>query len=84
MTLAEIEKSIAQYVHDNFVAGLCSGEYSSDDNLVDLGVMDSFGMVEIVGYLEKTYQIRLTDDDLTSTELMSINGMAQIVKRLQS
>jgi len=50
-----------------------------DQSLVELGYMDSFGVVDIVVFLEGQYSILIDDDEITKEKFGSINKMASLV-----
>lgn len=41
--------------------------------------MDSFGIIDIVTFLEGSYSIKINDDEITKEKFGSINKMAKIV-----
>ena len=49
-----------------------------DESLVELGLMDSFGVVEIISFLESKYQIKIEDEDITKEKFGSIRKMAAL------
>ena len=54
-------------------------EIPLNESLVELGYMDSFGIIDIVTYLEGSYSIKINDDEITKEKFGSINKMAKIV-----
>ncbi len=50
-----------------------------DESLVELGLMDSFGVVDIVLYIETKYQIQIHDDEITKEKFGSINKMVNLI-----
>ena len=56
-----------------------SGELSPDQDLFEAGVIDSFGQVELVGFLERNFQVHFTDEELMSPKMASLAGMAELV-----
>ena len=54
-------------------------EVPLDESLVELGYMDSFGVVDIVIYLEGRFEITINDDDITRERFGSIRKMAKLV-----
>jgi acyl carrier protein len=50
-----------------------------DASLLDQGLIDSTGVLEIVSYLESTFHITVEDDDMTSENLDSIEGISNFV-----
>jgi acyl carrier protein len=55
-----------------------------DAHLYESGLVDSAGVVELIAFLESTFQIRLDDDQVFSDEFTSINGIAAIVDAMIS
>ena len=54
---------------------------SSHTNLFVVGVLDSFGFVQLITFLEETYQIKFTDEELLGNQLNSLSNMVEIVSR---
>ena len=50
-----------------------------DESLVELGYMDSFGVVDIIIYLEKKYNINIEDEEINKEKFGSINKMSLLV-----
>ena len=76
-----IEQEIRQFITDNFLFGEPETQLSNDDSLLDQGIIDSMGVLELVTFLEDTYEIEIPDDELVPTNLDSINRMIQFVQR---
>jgi len=51
-----------------------------DQSLVELGYMDSFGVIDMVTFLEGYYSITINDDEITKEKFGSINKMAKLVE----
>jgi acyl carrier protein len=49
---------------------------SDHDSLIESGVVDSLGVLEIVTFLESTYGLVLTDADVVSENFISIAAIA--------
>ena len=52
-----------------------------DTNLIEAGMIDSFGVVELICYLEERFAVKFTDDDLLSSEIAVVSGMADLVQK---
>lgn len=76
----ELEHDIRTFVVENFLLGGGDG-LSSSQSLLDAGVIDSTGVLELVSFLEKTYRIRIDDEDLVPENLDCISSIARFVKR---
>jgi len=51
------------------------------DSLLESGIVDSLGILEIVGFLEKTYAITIADDDLVSENFETVTALSAFVAR---
>jgi D-alanine--poly(phosphoribitol) ligase subunit 2 len=56
-----------------------SSEISPDQDLFEAGVIDSFGQVELVGFLERSFKVHFTDEELMSPKMASLSGMTELV-----
>ena len=54
---------------------------ADDDDLIDKGLMDSLGVVNIGDYLEEQFDIRIAADEFTIENLGSISRVLAFVRR---
>ena len=52
-----------------------------DKSLVELGYLDSFGVVELVSFIEKKFNIEIYDDEITKEKFGSINKMIDLISK---
>jgi acyl carrier protein len=76
-----IEEEIRQFVLDNFLFGQTDGQLSNDDSFLEKGILDSTGVLELVSFLEKKYQIKIQDEELVPENLDSINKVVQFITK---
>lgn len=76
----EIVNIIADFVIKNKAPhGYDADSLPKDSSLVSLGILDSYGVIEIVEFLEDTWGISIMDDEVTTELMGSINKMAKLV-----
>ena len=63
---------------ENRVPGV---ELAPDENYVVKGVIDSFGIVELIEAIESQFAITFDQADMQSLELFSVDGLSSIVSR---
>lgn len=51
-----------------------------DQSLLEAGILDSFGIVEMMTYIESEFDIEIPDEDMTREKLGSIQKMALYVE----
>jgi len=67
-----IEQKIRDFIRDNFLMGEDDGNLSSNDSLLEKGIIDSVGILELVSFLEETFEIKVEDEELVPENLDSI------------
>jgi acyl carrier protein len=80
-TDASIRAVIVDYVISNFPSEYSDETLPLDQSLVELGVVDSFGVVELVTFLEENWSITIEDEDITRETMGSIIKMAALIQR---
>jgi acyl carrier protein len=55
-------------------------QLSDTDYLLESGMLDSQGMLEVVMFIEKEFSIGVSDEDLISENFQSINGIAAFIQ----
>lgn len=75
-----IEAKIRDYIRQNFLFG--SDEQISDEHsLLDAGIIDSTGAMELVSFLETEFEVTVSDRDLVPENLDSVSAIASFVTR---
>lgn len=69
---------IRSFVVETFLLGDDDG-FGDDDSLIEGGIVDSTGVMEIVTFLEETYGISVADDELVAENLDSITRLRAFV-----
>lgn len=72
-------ESLRQFVKENFLFGR-DADFSGDDSFLEMGIIDSTGVLELVTHLESEYQITIEDEELVPENLDSINGLLRFVE----
>jgi acyl carrier protein len=76
-----IERSIRDFIVSNFLFGVDDGSLKREDSFLQNGVIDSTGVLELVGFLEQSYKIEVSDHELVPVNLDSIQNVAAYVSR---
>jgi acyl carrier protein len=57
-----------------------SKELTQDLSLLDSGIVDSLGVLDLVGFIEEQFGIEAQDDDLVPENFDSIESLARFVR----
>jgi len=49
--------------------------------LLESGIIDSLGVLDVVAFLEKSFMIKISDDELTPENFASIKRLAEFVEK---
>jgi acyl carrier protein len=60
------------------------GALEDSTSLLDQGIIDSTGVLEVIGFIEETFGIVVEDSELLPENLDSIQGIARFVTRKKS
>ena len=75
-----IEDELRAFVVNNFLYGR-DDHFSNDASFLEMGMIDSTGILELVAFLEKTYHIALEDMDLVPANLDSISRLGNFIRK---
>ena len=75
----DIAKTISDFIIDKFVIG-DDPDFNNDVHLFNEGFVDSFGAVEIVAFVEDTFNIKITQKDITLYPMNTVNEIAAVVE----
>jgi acyl carrier protein len=77
----ETKKELRKFIFDNFLMARNDLELHDSDSLYDKGIIDSTGVLELVDFIEETYQIKIADEELTPDNLDSIDRICVYLER---
>lgn len=59
-------------------------DLAADTSLIDSGIVDSTGMLEVILFLERTYEIQVLDTETTPENLETLSRIAAYVADKQA
>ena len=74
----QIEHDVREFITLNFPLS-AGGELGTDDSLLETGVIDSVGVLELIEHLEATYELQIPDEDVLPENLDSVGAIAGYV-----
>jgi acyl carrier protein len=81
--LMSVEQQVRDYIVQNLLLGRESG-LDSSGSLLEGGVLDSTGVLELVTFLERTFGIEVADEDLVPENLDSISNIVAFLERKEA
>jgi acyl carrier protein len=77
---AEIAATLVLYVLSQHPSEHTDSTLPRDQSLLELGVIDSAGVVEMLVFVESAWGIEISDEDLTTERIGSLNKLAALVQ----
>lgn len=79
---AEIQTQVRSFIEDNFLFREDRSSLSDTESLLEAGLIDSTGILELVVFLEERFKIDIADVDLTPANFDSINAIVAYLERV--
>lgn len=76
---ADIESKIRKFIEDNFLFREDREGLSDTESLLDAGLIDSTGVLELVSFLESQFGIRVADAEIVPDNLDSVRAIVMFV-----
>jgi acyl carrier protein len=77
----QVRRELRAFIDDQFLYLHPDVELGDDDQLLELGVIDSLGFVELVEEIQQRYGIEVQDIEITEDNLGSVAAIAAFVSR---
>lgn len=79
--MQNIEQHLRAFFNDTFLFGQGADSFGSDDSLMEQGIIDSTGVLELVSFIEERYQIKLADHEMVPENLDSVSRLTAFIAR---
>ena len=74
------KEQVRQFIVNNFLFG-DGGRLQETTSFLQSGIIDSTGILELITFLEESYNIKIQDDELVPENLDSVVNVAVFVAR---
>jgi acyl carrier protein len=73
--MEKIKQQIIEFITTNFLFDEENKSLGEADSLLEGGIIDSTGVLELVAFIEETYGIKVEDEEIIPENLDSINDI---------
>lgn len=78
-----VEQQIKTYIAENFMFSSNGFHLDEDESFLDAGVVDSLGVLELVTFVEETFGVQVSDEEIVPDNFDSVNNLAAYIGRKQ-
>ena len=76
-----IVEEVREFILQTILIGVAEEPLSANDSFLQKGILDSTGVLELVGFLEQRYLITCADHEITPENLDSLSAISRFVQR---
>ena len=73
--------SIRGFIADNFLFRSADEAPGDDESLLDSGIVDSTGILELIEFIEASYRIRVAAEEMVPANFESIDAISTFLGR---
>jgi acyl carrier protein len=77
---ADLVAEMADYILSQHPSRFTAQTLPHDQSLLELGVLDSAGVIEFIVFVETTWDVQISDEDITKERMGSLDKMAALVQ----
>lgn len=81
MNEAQIIADTRRYITENFLYARPTYVVAEEEHLMEKGVVDSMGMVELITFLQERFGVEPADDEITEENFATLRRIATFVMR---
>lgn len=78
MQTEQIRTEVHQFIESNFIFNK-KKTLGEDESLIDSGVIDSTGVLELIAFLEQRFQVKFEDNELVAENFDSVNKIIRFI-----
>lgn len=79
-----IRDEVRGFIIGNFMFGQGGDGLTDDQSFLESGIVDSTGVLELIGFLEQQYAISVADSEVVPANLDSVSQLVDFVRRKQA
>lgn len=80
----ELESQIREFISRNLLFTEDGFAYGDDASLLDEGIIDSIGVLELVNFVSTHFALSVGPDEITPENFDSVNRLAQYIRQKQA
>lgn len=71
---------LIEYIKENLLIGQSDIELLPEDDLLGSGLVDSMGMMKLIGHIEEHYQFTVPPQDMTIENFMTVEAISNYLQ----
>jgi acyl carrier protein len=80
----DVKDRIRGFITSELAHRVGSAPVVDAESLLDRGVLDSLGLLRVLAFLEKEYQVTVKDEDVVPENFESVDAIAAFIARVRN
>jgi acyl carrier protein len=76
-----IKDQVRQFILNNYLFSDDQSKLVDHESLMQSGVLDSTGILELIMFIEETFDVKVADEEMVPANLDSVNNVVAYVER---
>jgi acyl carrier protein len=81
---AQIEAEVRSYLLENHLFTADQAQLTNDASLLEKGIIDSTGILEVIMFLESQFAVTVKDSEMLPENFDSVNNIVRFIQRQKS
>lgn len=79
--MSDYAATVKEFIVSNFLFGADDGSLGEDDSFLESGIIDSTGIMEVVAWVEETFDFKVRDEDLLPENFDSVRRLVTYISK---
>lgn len=79
--MQDVEQQIRKFIADALLFGQADRTIAGSASLLELGIIDSTGVLELVTFVEGTFALKVADAEMIADNFDSVDSLVAFVRR---
>ena len=75
-----MNNTIINYIKNQLIVGSEDIDIDAEDDLLGSGLLDSLGMMKLVGFIEKEFELKIPAQDMVIENFMTVSCISDYLK----
>ena len=78
---SDVLKDLRIYITEKFLPQAGQERFDDTDSFMEKGIIDSTGVLELLGFIEEEFRIKVEDEEVIPDNLDSLQKLTQFIQR---
>ena len=77
----DVRNKIRQFIESELLSDQKGAHLSVSEPLITTGIIDSLSIMKLIAYLEKTFSVRIEDEEIIAENFETIDVISSVIEK---